>query len=119
MDILFVEDSEKSSVLSSKLLTSGEHRVVSAVSVGEAVRLLSYLRFDALVSNIALPDGSGLELVAEAKERQRFKKAVALTGLGQPEGRERGLGAGFDEHLTKPIDLYQLRCARRTGIDRV
>jgi len=58
-------------------------------------------------------------LVAEAKERQRFKKAVALTGLGQPEGRERGLGAGFDEHLTKPIDLYQLRCARRTGIDRV
>ena len=59
---------------------------------------------------IALPDGSGLELVAEAKKRQRFMKAVALTGLGQAEDRDRGLRAGFDEYLTKPVDLYQL-CA--------
>jgi CheY-like chemotaxis protein len=109
MDILFVEDSEESSVLISKLLTSGGHRVLAAASVGEALRFLSCLRFDALVSDIALPDGSGLELVVEAKKRQRFKKAVALTGLGQPEDRERGLRAGFDEYLTKPIDLYQLR----------
>jgi len=86
------------------------HRVITASSVAQALRLLSCLRFDVLVSDIALPDGSGLELVAEAKKRQRFKKAVALTGLGQPEDRERRLRAGFDEYLTKPIDLYQL-CA--------
>jgi DNA-binding response OmpR family regulator len=112
MDILFVEDSEESSVLFSKLLTSGGHRVVPAGSVGEALQLLSCLRFDALVSDIALPDGSGLELVVEAKKRQRFMKAVALTsGLGQPEDRERGLRAGFDEYLTKPIDTRELEAA--------
>ena len=68
MDILFVEDSEESCVLFSKLLTSGGHRVVPAGSVAEALQLLNSLRFDALVSDIALPDGSGLELVAEARE---------------------------------------------------
>jgi DNA-binding response OmpR family regulator len=111
MDILFVEDLEESCFLIPKLQTSGGHRVVPAGSVGEAMQLLSCLRFDALVSDIALPDGSGLELVAEAKKRQRFMKAVALTaGLGQPEDRDWGLRAGFDEYLAKPIDLYQL-CA--------
>jgi len=110
MDILFVEDSEESCVLFSKLLTSGGHRVVPAGGVAEALQLLNCLRFDALVSDIALPDGSGLELVAEANKRQRFMKAVALTGLGQAEDRDRGLRAGFDEYLTKPVDLYQL-CA--------
>jgi len=74
--------------------------------------LLSCLRFDALVSDIALPDGSGLELAVEAKKRQRFIKAVALTGLGQPEDRERGLRAGLDEYLTTDRPSSAMRCAR-------
>jgi len=112
MDILFVEDSEESCVLFSKLLTSGGHRVVPAGGVAEALQLLNCLRFDALVSDIALPDGSGLELVAEAKKRQRFMKAVALTGLGQTEDRERGLRAGLDEYLTTDRPSSAMRCAR-------
>lgn len=109
MDILFVEDSEESRVLFSKLLTGGGHRVVPAASIEEALGLLSCLRFDALVSDISLPDGSGLELVAEAKKRQDLRKAVALTGRGKPADREEGLRAGFDEYLTKPVDFYHLR----------
>ena len=108
MDILFFEDSEESRTLFSKLLTGGGHRVVPAGSVGEALRLLSCVRFDALVSDITLPDGSGLELVAEAKKRQPLTKAVALTGWAKPEDREQGLRAGFDEYLTKPVDFYHL-----------
>ncbi|HEX4667249.1 MAG TPA: response regulator [Chthoniobacterales bacterium] len=109
MDILFVEDSEESRVLFARLLTGGGHRVVPAASVGEALGLLACLRFDVLVSDITLPDGSGLDLVAEAKKRQRFRKAVALTGHAKPEDREEGLRAGFDEYLTKPVDFHQLR----------
>ena len=109
MDILFVEDSEDSRVLFARLLTGGGHRVVPAGSMGEALGLLDCLRFDVLVSDISLPDGSGLDLVTEAKKRQHFTKAVALTGRGKPEDREEGLRAGFDEYLTKPVDFYQLR----------
>jgi CheY-like chemotaxis protein len=51
---------------------------VPAGSVGEAFQLLNCFRFDALVSDMARPDGSGLELVAEAKKRQGFKKRSRL-----------------------------------------
>jgi CheY-like chemotaxis protein len=61
------------------------------------------------VSDISLPDGSGFELVAEAKKKQPWRKAVALTGRMLPEERERGLRAGFDEYLTKPVDFYHFR----------
>ena len=58
--------------------------------------------------DIALPDGSGYDLVAEAK-RKLSVKAVALTGFGTPDDIERGKEAGFDFHLTKPVDFHELR----------
>jgi CheY-like chemotaxis protein len=47
-------------------------------------------------------------VVAEAK-RKRPVKAVALTGFGTPDDIERGKEAGFDFHLTKPVDFHELR----------
>ena len=76
---------------------------------------MSCLRFDALVSDVTLPDGSGLELAAEVKKRQPLSKAVALTGWDRPEDREQGLRAGFDEYLTKPVDFYRLRALLTNG----
>jgi CheY-like chemotaxis protein len=109
VDILFVEDSEESRTPFAKMLRACGHRVVAAGSVGEALRFMSCLRFDALVSDLTLPDGSGLDLVAEIKRRQPLSKAIALTGWVNPEAREQGLRAGFDEYLTKPVDFYCLR----------
>lgn len=109
MYILFVEDHDESRTVISKILTGCGHRVTAAASIGEALRLLSFFRFDVLVSDISLPDGSGLELVAAAKKKQPWRKAVALTGRVQPEERERGLQAGFDEYLAKPVDFFHLR----------
>ncbi len=71
-------------------------------------RLLGSKEFDVVLADIALPDGSGYELVAEAK-RKRPVKAVALTGFGTPDDIERGKEAGFDFHLTKPVDFHELR----------
>jgi two-component system, NtrC family, response regulator AtoC len=109
MDILFVEDHDESRAVISKILASGGHRVTAAANIEEALSFLSSFRFDVLLSDISLPDGSGLELVAAAKKKQPLRKAVALTGRMQPELREAGLRAGFDEYLTKPIDFYDLR----------
>ncbi len=95
-------------MLSGLLIHCG-YDVATAGSVQEALLLLSNLRFDILLSDIGLPDGTGLELVAQAKKLQPWKKTVALTALGQCEDRDRGLGAGFDEYLTKPFDFHRLR----------
>ena len=109
MNVLLVEDHEGSREVLSSLLTHCGHEVATAANMQDALRLLAHLRFEVLVSDIGLPDGSGLELVAEAKKRQPWKKTVALTAQGQSEERERGLRAGFDEYLTKPFDFHRLR----------
>jgi CheY-like chemotaxis protein len=109
VNILLVEDHEDSRVVLSNLLIHCGHEVATAGNVQDALRLLDNLRFDVLVSDIGLPDGSGLELVAEAKKLQPWKKTVALTAYQQTGDKELGLLAGFDEYLTKPFDFHQLR----------
>jgi CheY-like chemotaxis protein len=64
--------------------------------------------FDVVLSDIGLPDGSGYEVISQAKREQRVK-GVALTGFGTDEDIRRGREAGFDFHLTKPVDFHELR----------
>ena len=109
MNILLVEDHEDSRVVLSRLLTHCGHEVATAGNMRDALLLLGDLRFEVLVSDIGLPDGSGLELVTEAKKRQPWKKTVALTAHERANEKELGLLAGFDEYLTKPFDFHQLR----------
>jgi Response regulators consisting of a CheY-like receiver domain and a winged-helix DNA-binding domain len=71
---------------------------------------LAVMSFDALVIDLNLPDGDGLDLVAEAK-RLPGLRAIAVTGRTEIVERERGLRAGCDFYLTKPVDYHQLRCA--------
>lgn len=75
----------------------------------DALVLLGHLRFEVLVCDVGLPDGSGLDLVGEAKKRQPWKKTIALTGHERNGERALGLQAGFDEYLTKPFDFHRLR----------
>jgi CheY-like chemotaxis protein len=107
--VLLVEDHADSRITLSALLTRCGHEVVTAENLADALLLLGHIRFDALVSDIGLPDGTGFELVAEAKRRQPWKKTVAVTARAMPIDREMGLRAGFDEYLTKPFDFHQLR----------
>jgi hypothetical protein len=109
VNILLVEDHDDSRMVLSGLLTHCGHEVATAANIQDALLLLNHLHFDVLVSDIGLPDGSGLDLVIEARKRQPWKKTVALTAHEQSDDRERGLRAGFDEYLTKPFDFHHLR----------
>jgi CheY-like chemotaxis protein len=60
-----------------------------------------------LISDIGLPETSGYELVREAKRRQPLK-GIALSGHGMDEDVRRSVDAGFDHHLTKPINFQEL-----------
>jgi len=59
-----------------------------------------------LISDIGLPDMSGYELLAELRScaKNATFKVIALTGFSMPEDVQRAREAGFDAHLTKPID---------------
>ena len=114
MNILLVEDHEDTRCVLTRLLDRYGHRVTSAASVAEARGLLSALKFDVLLSDIGLPDGTGFGLVVEAKQIQQLK-AVALTAWASDEDKERGRTAGFDHYLTKPLDCVRLRSVLATA----
>jgi DNA-binding response OmpR family regulator len=68
---------------------------------------------DLLISDIGLPDGSGLELMRELLARQPTLKGIALSGFGMEEDVRRSKEAGFYEHLTKPINFSRLESTIR------
>jgi CheY-like chemotaxis protein len=65
-------------------------------------------KFDVVLCDIGLPDGTGYEVISQAKRKQPVK-AVAITGFGTDEDIRRGQEAGFDFHLVKPVDFHELR----------
>jgi PAS domain S-box-containing protein len=106
--LLLVDDHLDTRGVLSRLLTKCGHEVATADSAQGALKLLETDRFDALISDIGLPDGNGYNLVREAKQRQSLK-TVALSGFGTEEDVRRSLEAGFDYHVTKPVDFNGLR----------
>jgi CheY-like chemotaxis protein len=106
--ILVVEDHSDTLEALSRLLTRFGHEISVADRAQNALNMIESKEFDVVLCDIALPDGSGYDLIAEAK-RKRPIKAVALTGFAAHEDIERGREAGFDFHLTKPVDFHELR----------
>ncbi|MDP9003218.1 MAG: ATP-binding protein, partial [Verrucomicrobiota bacterium] len=106
--LLLVDDHADTRRILSRLLGKCGHEVSTADCAESALQLLERDRFDALISDIGLPDSSGYELVREAKGRQALK-GIALSGFGMEEDVRRSLEAGFDYHLTKPVEFADLR----------
>ncbi len=106
--LLLVDDHADTRHILSRLLGKCGHEVSTAESGQSALKLMETEQFDALISDIGLPDTSGYELVREAKRRQPMQ-GIALSGFGMEEDVRRSLEAGFDYHLTKPVEFQDLK----------
>jgi CheY-like chemotaxis protein/anti-sigma regulatory factor (Ser/Thr protein kinase) len=114
--ILLVEDHEDTRRTLEHILAHSGHHVSPVDSVRPAIDLLRSEIFDAVLSDIGLPDGSGYEVMTAARRHQLTRHGhaltgIALTGFGMEEDVRRSKEAGFDLHLTKPIDFAELRDA--------
>jgi CheY-like chemotaxis protein len=105
--ILLVEDHADTRRVLGTLLRRAGYDVRAAGTVVEALRLAADEPFDLLVSDIGLPDGSGLDIIRQVKERYGMR-GIALSGFGMDEDISRSLAAGFEHHLIKPIDVRVL-----------
>ena len=106
--ILVVEDHGETLQTLSRLLTHFGHEISMADGAQSALEIVESKEFDVVLSDIGLPDGSGYDIIAQAKRKQPVK-GVALTGFDSEEDFRRSKEAGFDFHLTKPIDFHELR----------
>jgi nitrogen-specific signal transduction histidine kinase/CheY-like chemotaxis protein len=107
LNILLIEDHEDTAEVMSQLMRAGGHEVAVAGSVAGALALTASMAFDLVVSDIGLPDGSGIDFI-RAFRAQSTAPAVALTGFGTDDDVRRSVEAGFTAHLTKPVNFEQL-----------
>ncbi len=109
--ILLVEDHEPTAFVLARLLRRKGHDVEVANCVKEATEE-AHAPFDFLVSDIGLPDGTGLDVIAYyRKQRGDDFRAIALSGFGMEADVARSMAAGFDRHLVKPVDFHTLHNA--------
>src|SRR6187397_1860002 len=106
--ILLVEDHGDTLQALSRLLNHNGHDISTANYAQSVLDMIKAKEFDVVLCDIALPDGNGYDVVAEAK-RKGAVKAVAISGFGARDDIERGKKAGFDFYLAKPVDFHELR----------
>jgi PAS domain S-box-containing protein len=106
--ILFVEDHEDTARVLGRILQNAGFDVSHAGTVAGARTLAAGRRFDLVISDLGLPDGSGLELMSALRDAQGLT-GIALSGFGTEEDVAASLAAGFAAHLTKPVDWDRLR----------
>jgi PAS domain S-box-containing protein len=110
--VLLVEDHEQTQKIMARLLTKMGHQPAAAQSVRTALDLVARQKFDLVISDLGLPDGSGHELMRALRDRYGMR-GIALSGYGMEEDVKRSHDAGFDQHLIKPVDLDRLEMAIR------
>lgn len=110
--ILLVEDHEDTRYALSRILERSGYSVSQAPTVSAADALAAKHAFDFVISDVGLPDGSGLDLMMRLRERYGLT-GIALSGFGMEEDRAASKAAGFVEHFTKPVNADHLRDAIR------
>ena len=110
VQILFVEDHKDTARVLTRILQNAGFAVSHADTLAKARELAAGRRFDLVISDVGLPDGSGLDLMRHLRDSQGLS-GIALSGFGTDDDVAASMAAGFAEHVTKPVDWERLRNA--------
>ena len=114
--ILVIDDEPDLRTLYELTLLREGYRVEAAGDLAQARQHLRESRFDAVITDMRLPDGLGLELLREMVTQQRPERCVVITAHGSAENAVEALKAGAFDYLTKPVDLKQFRSVVASAI---
>ena len=106
--ILLVEDHGDTARIMKRMLTRDGHEVETAADLATALKMAVERTFDLMVSDLGLPDGSGLDLMRTLRARGSTLVGIALSGFGEQKDIQQSRDAGFAAHLTKPADYGRL-----------
>jgi CheY-like chemotaxis protein len=109
--VLLVEDDDDARELTRRILSERGARVIDAASARDALERIEGSGANLLITDIGMASQDGYQLLQALRNRgydARRLPAIALTAYGRPEDRDAALGAGFQEHLVKPVEAQVL-----------
>jgi len=108
--ILIVDDNEDAANSLAMLLQLGGHETESAYTARDALERAASFKPDVVLLDIGLPGMDGYEVAQRMRELPGLQdiRLVAVTGYGRSDDRLRARDAGFDAHLTKPVEFSVL-----------
>src|SRR2546430_4218034 len=116
--ILVVDDERSILVLLKEALSQWGYHVTTAASATEALAILKSELFDALITDIRMPDMSGLELLREVKKQDESIEVVMMTGYPTIASAVQALKEGAYDYLSKPLILDELRHLKARMMER-
>lgn len=110
--LLLVDDHGETLEVLERAFRRRGYSITVARSLGEALAAAQHEHFDVLISDIGLPDGTGMDLMRLLNGRQRLA-GIALSGFGMEADLQQSREAGFSEHLVKPVSFPRLEALVR------
>ena len=105
--LLLIEDHSDTARALVRLLENRGYTIESVPNVALGLEATARGDFDLLLCDLGLPDGTGIDFIEKVRETDKTP-AIALTGFGMQQDVERAQNAGFNAHLTKPVNLQKL-----------
>ena len=108
--VLIVDDNEDAANSLAMILELGGHETASVYTAVDALQRAAAFRPDVVLLDIGLPGMDGYEVAQKMRELPGLRdiRLVAVTGYGRSDDRRRARDAGFDDHLTKPVEYALL-----------
>ena len=116
--LLVVDDEPDLRTLYELTLLREGYDIDTAGSVEDALAQLDSRRYSLLITDMRLPDGTGLDLLRRLEEAGRSERAIVITAYGSAENAVEALKAGAYDYLTKPVDLKQFRAVVASALGR-
>ncbi|MCM5678713.1 sigma-54 dependent transcriptional regulator [Schlegelella sp. S2-27] len=116
--LLVVDDEPDLRTLYELTLLREGYDVETAATVEDAWARLKDRTYSAVITDMRLPDGTGLDLLRRLDDAGRREKAIMITAFASPENAVEALKAGAYDYLTKPVDLKQFRTVVASALGR-
>ena len=116
-NILLVDDEPATQFGFTRYLTKAGYDIRCVSTLAEAREETSNKRYDAILLDLKLPDGNGLDWVVELRQTQPTMAIVIITGHGDVPAAVEAMRRGADQFLTKPVNMKDLEVFLRKGLE--